>query len=145
MSGVEATGLVLGAFPLIIEAVKVYSNGASTIRRYIKYQRPLSNLCDELTVERTLFENVCEELLDGLIEDHKWKATWLKDPGGEAWKEKVLEEKLKARLHGSLYEVYLKVMRDMKQAVAEIQELLKLGEDNKVLTAITLPSIQRIR
>lgn len=132
MSGIEATGLVLGALPLIIEAIKAYANGAATVWRYAKYKRRLIDLSEELAVEMALFENVCDELLDGLIEDYKWKAILLQDPGGEAWKERVLEDKLKSRLRGSLYQVYVKAMKDMRQAVAEIQDLLKLGEDNRV-------------
>lgn len=132
MSGIEAVGLVLGALPLIIEAIKSYSDGAITIRDYFKYEKPLADLFDQLSTEKTLFESVCDELLDGLIEDDKWKASLLQNPGGDGWNDPQLEDKLKSRLIGSFYDEYLKSMEKTKEAVAELEKLLKLGPDHKV-------------
>lgn len=58
MPGVETPGLVLGVLPLIIEGLKAYSNGVSTIKGYMKYRTPLQDLYDQLDNERVMFQNV---------------------------------------------------------------------------------------
>lgn len=132
MSGVETAGLMLGVLPLIIEGLKAYSNGVSTIKGYMKYRIPLQDLYDQLDNERVMFQNVCDELLDGLVENNKDKAALLNDLGGDAWKDPTLEEKLELRLSGASYQIYRRRMDDMNQAVAKIEDLFQLRPDHQV-------------
>ncbi|KAL1635637.1 hypothetical protein SLS56_001690 [Neofusicoccum ribis] len=131
MSGIEMAGLFLGAIPLVIEGVKFYVNSGSTLRHYLKYKNILSDLCQELEIEYVIYQNTCEQLLDGLIEDSNEKASLLENPTGNAWKNEILEEKLKKRLARS-YCIYMKTMEDMEKDVDEVKKLLKLGPDGKV-------------
>lgn len=131
MTGIEVTGLVLGAIPLLVEGFKIYANSVSTVDRYRKYKNNLQDLRRELDSEYVTYQNTCEQLLDGLVEDPNQKADLLESPGGVGWKDKKLEEKLQKRLARS-YDSYIEIMEDMKDSVEKIKALLKLGPDGKV-------------
>ncbi|KAL9618858.1 MAG: hypothetical protein Q9160_006448 [Pyrenula sp. 1 TL-2023] len=95
MSGIEAAGLVLGALPLVIAGLKFYIEGVTTITKYLR--------------------NICEELLQGLIEGQKMNLL-LRSPGGHLWKDAQLEQKLRRRLQAA-YVGYLDTLKDGKVRV----------------------------
>ncbi|KAL1613934.1 hypothetical protein SLS54_010144 [Diplodia seriata] len=130
MSGIEVAGLVLGALPLIVKALKAYSSGASTIRRYIRYHTPLKDLSTELGVEYVLYLNACERLLDGLVDDNTEREALLQKPGGPAWKNQELERRLKQRLSKG-YPVFVDTVNQIEFAVAELMKLLKFSPDGQ--------------
>ncbi|KAL1636601.1 hypothetical protein SLS56_001186 [Neofusicoccum ribis] len=131
MSGVEVAGLVLGTLPLLIEAIKAYADGVSTVERYLKYEVPLRNLHRALGAEYVIYQNTCEELLNGLVENNDERTALLEQPGGPGWRKPALERKLNQRLSRA-YTAYVETMEDMEFAVSEIKKLLKLGSDGKV-------------
>ncbi|KAK2761692.1 hypothetical protein FQN54_001520 [Arachnomyces sp. PD_36] len=134
MSGVEAAGLVLGAIPLIVVCLKTYIQGVATVKRYFKYKNELKSLLRALTTEYDIFRNNCEELLEGLVQI-RTMALLLQDPGGDRWKDAMLEEKLRNRLRGA-YTGYLETVDDMNSVVEEFKGRLKL-RDGKVRCAST--------
>lgn len=140
MSGIEVAGLVLGAMPMLIEAVKAYADGVSTVTLYLKYERPLRSLHNALDAEFGIYQNTCEELLDGLVENNDERAALIAQPGGLAWKDPELQAKLEQRLSRT-YRGYVGTMEDMEYAISEIKGLLKLGPDGKVRKLMKLPHI----
>ncbi|KAF2144987.1 uncharacterized protein K452DRAFT_316124 [Aplosporella prunicola CBS 121167] len=131
MSGVEVAGLVLGALPLIIEAIKIYADGVSTVERYLRYEEPLLDLYWALETEYIMYQNTCEQLLDGIVDSNTEMAMLLQDPGGPAWKKQELECMVKHRLSRS-YPSYERAMYKMELAVDGIKGLLKLGPTGEV-------------
>ncbi|OMP81792.1 hypothetical protein BK809_0006100 [Diplodia seriata] len=131
MSGIEVAGLVLGALPLIIHAITVYADGVSTVERYFKYEIPLRNLHRALEAEYVIYQNTCEELLNGIVEGNEQRAALLDKPGGPDWAKPALEERLKQRLSRA-YTAYIGTMKSMKDTVSGIEALLKLDKTGKV-------------
>lgn len=131
MSGIEVAGLALGALPLIIQAIKVYADGVSTVERYFKYEIPLRDLHRAVEAEYVIYQNTCEELLNALVEDNEVRAALLDQPGGPGWRRPALEETLEKRLSRS-YQAYIGTMESMLRAVSEIKRLLKLDKGGKV-------------
>ncbi|KAK0664048.1 hypothetical protein DIS24_g517 [Lasiodiplodia hormozganensis] len=131
MSGIEVAGLVLGALPLIVEALKAYSNGISTIGTYLRYELPLKTLHMDLSVEYTLYQNACERLLEGLVDDNDEREALLQEPGGRAWRNPDLERKLQQRL-SKTYSIFNDIMQEIHLAVLKIKELLRFDSDGKV-------------
>ncbi|KAL1618319.1 hypothetical protein SLS54_007296 [Diplodia seriata] len=131
MSGIEVAGLVLGALPLIIKAITVYADGVSTVERYFKYEIPLRNLRRALEAEYVIYQNTCEELLNGIIEDNEQRAALLDKPGGPDWTNPLLEDRLRERLSRA-YTAYIGTMEDMKDTISRIETLLKLDKNGKV-------------
>ncbi|KAB2576462.1 hypothetical protein DBV05_g4978 [Lasiodiplodia theobromae] len=138
MSGIEVAGLVLGALPLIVEALKAYSNGISTIGTYLRYELPLKTLHMDLSVEYTLYQNACERLLEGLVDDNDEREALLQEPGGRAWRNPDLERKLQQRL-SKTYSIFNDIMQEIHLAVLKIKELLRFDSDGKVWYFIFIP------
>lgn len=131
MSGVEVAGLVLAVLPVLVEAIKFYAEGVSTVERYFKYRVPLQSVLRALQNEKVIYLNTCETLLNGLVDNNEEREALLKDPGGPAWKNSELETRLKQRLSGG-YGCYLDTMGDMQKAIENIKDLVKLDPDGKV-------------
>lgn len=137
-TGIEIAGVVLGALPLVVEALKAYTNGVSTIDRYIRYKIPLKRLATELETEKVIYQNICERLLDGLVDNNEEREVLLRKPGGRSWKNPVLERELKHRLLGG-YAAFVNNMNEIDLAVSEIMKLLKFGPDGHVGRNFLLP------
>jgi hypothetical protein len=61
MSGFEVAGLVVGAFPLILQGVQSYRQGINKIRVLRKCASELDRLCRELQVEELEFQKACDQ------------------------------------------------------------------------------------
>lgn len=129
--GIEVAGLVLGALPLVVEVLKAYTNGISTMGRYLRYKIPLKRLATELDTEYVVYQNTCERLLDGLVDDNEEREALLREPGGLAWKNPGLERELEHRLLRG-YGAFVNTMNEIDFAVSEIMKLLKFGPDGKI-------------
>ena len=128
----EVAGLVLATIPLLIEGIKAYSNGVSTVRVFLRYQIPLEDLAQVLGAEETIYRNICNQLLEGLV-DNKRKVELLRNPGGDAWKDPDLQIRLEERLSTS-YDTFNRTVKSMKTSMEEIKKLLKLDSKGKVVT-----------
>ncbi|KAL2006428.1 hypothetical protein VTN00DRAFT_9096 [Thermoascus crustaceus] len=67
MSGFEVAGIVLRSIPLVISALEHYSDGARTLKRWRSYDGELKSLIRSLNTEMVKFQNVCENLLQGIV------------------------------------------------------------------------------
>lgn len=141
MSGIEVAGLALGALPLIIQAIKVYAGGVSTVERYFKYEIPLRDLHRAVEAEYVIYQNTCEELLNSVVEDNEDRAALLDQPGGPGWKRPELEAALRERLSRS-YPAYIGTMESMMRIVSEIKRLLKLDKAGKVRSCYLIVGIR---
>jgi len=92
VTGIETAGLVLGAFPLVIEGLKVYASGGRTIQGY----RLLHQFCRDLEIEQVKFENTCYLLLkDAKVTDNTSNNINL---GSPQWKDENFQEALSKHL-----------------------------------------------
>jgi len=131
----EVAGLVLAAIPILIEGIKAYSKGVSTVTVFLRYQIPLEDLAQVLGAEQTIYRNICNQLLQGLV-DNKRKAELLQNPGGNAWRDPELQAGLEERLSTS-YDAFNRTVKSMGAAMEEIKKLLKLNSKGKVVTLMT--------
>jgi hypothetical protein len=131
----EVAGLVLAAIPILIEGIKAYSKGVSTVTVFLRYQIPLEDLAQVLGAEETIYRNICNQLLQGLV-DNKRKAELLQNPGGNAWRDPELQAGLEERLSTS-YDAFNRTVKSMEAAMEEIKKLLKLNSKGKVITSMT--------
>lgn len=60
----EAAGLALGVFPLLIKGLGVYFDGIEKIKGMWYWQRNLRTILRELDTENSLFQDACLYLLD---------------------------------------------------------------------------------
>ncbi|KAF9637881.1 hypothetical protein BFW01_g8777 [Lasiodiplodia theobromae] len=126
----EAAGLVLGGIPIMVTGIKMLLEGVSAGNRYFKYKLPLQTLHNQLSSEQTIYLNMCEELLNGVVDDVQ-KEILLENPYGDAWKTPELEGSLKARLSRSYPEFEARV-RSMQESIVKLKELLKVDDQGKI-------------
>ncbi|KAF9694900.1 hypothetical protein EKO04_006823 [Ascochyta lentis] len=128
-SGVEVAGLVLGSLPLILAGLQFYAEGMAVSRRFRKYRREVENLIIEITAENADYKNSIMLLLIGVVSS-KDMAAFLADPGGELWKEKSFDQKLRMRLGGS-YDAYMGIITYLYTTTKKLESRLKLTEGGK--------------
>ncbi|RDI76572.1 Nucleoporin [Venturia inaequalis] len=128
MSGVEAAGFVLAAFPLLISALEHYRESAEVLKEWWQYKREYRKVKDEICFHRLAFEQNLEKYLLPLIADEHVLHTLIIEPLGEAWEAPELEEKLKARLPRA-YELYLSTISQMNDTMEELLNVLSLDFD----------------
>jgi len=99
VTGIEAAGLVLGTFPLAIEAIKIYCNGVQTVKDMVKYQEILSMFQYEISVEDFFFRQTLKSLLEENLPKSDIERL-MNDPGGELWKSVNIQAGLQELLQG---------------------------------------------
>lgn len=57
VTGIEAAGLVLGLFPLVIEGIEFYINSTETVKEIMRHKRTLNEFMRELEIEKCIFDN----------------------------------------------------------------------------------------
>jgi hypothetical protein len=134
MSGVEAAGLVLAAFPLTISALEHYRDAADTLGVFWKIRREYKTWMHSLNICRLAFEQNLEEFLLPLIADEDELQRLLAEPDGPEWKNPELEKRLRQRLPKS-YDLYLESIDRIQDVMNELEHELgihKVGFQSKV-------------
>lgn len=129
VTGIEAAGLGLAIFPLVIEGLKSYSNGARTIKDIWRSQVTLKSLIRELKMEKCKFDNTLAPLLEGVVLDQANP----NDPDGKLWRTEVFQNTLKSRLRPDTVEVYIESMEDLHSALESLTNKFELR--NKVCSS----------
>jgi len=126
-TGIEAAGLVLGAFPLAIEAIKAYSDGMKTVKDMKNYQQILRQFSRDLRVERCKYDNTLLGLLTELVGPAK-ASRMTADIAGAEWNDEDFRSQLKSRL-GPAKETldnWLYVASQLNEALCTVGEKFKL-------------------
>jgi hypothetical protein len=112
MSGVEAAGLVLATFPLLISALEHYRASAEVLEDWWQIKREYLWCMNEIEVYQLGFEQNLRKYLLPLIADDNKIEELIRQPGSPSWKTPELEEKLKARLPRA-YNLYIATINQM--------------------------------
>jgi hypothetical protein len=86
MSGVEVTGLLLGAFPLFISTLEHYRDTAETLGVFWKIRKEYKTWTHSLNICQLAFEQNLQELLLPLIVDEDELQKLIAEPDGPEWK-----------------------------------------------------------
>ena len=57
VTGIEAAGIVLGLFPIVLEGLKFYTRSADTVREMKRHKRTLDQFRRDISMEKCKFEN----------------------------------------------------------------------------------------
>jgi hypothetical protein len=131
-SGIEAAGLVLGSIPLILAGLQFYAEGISMTKRYFRYREEVNSLLVELRAENTLYTNSINMLLNGVVKQKE-----IANPGGDHWKNRDFDSKLRKRL-GTSYSPYLDSINHLVTITERYKEKLKLNSSGKVRIVLAL-------
>src|ERR1700712_3587977 len=132
MSGLEAAGFVLAAFPLLISALEHYRASAEVLSDWWQVKREYRKCRDEIRFHQLAFEQNLEKYLLPLIVDEDELQDLIADPGGPRWREPELEERLKDRLPKA-YDLYFSTILQMNETMKDLEKELggkKLQPEN---------------
>jgi hypothetical protein len=117
--------------PLLLLALQLYIEGASTLKRCRFHSRELKSLVRVLETEHAKLHNVCERLLMGMVLEAQIEAM-MNDPLGEAaWQSREVYAKIRMRLWRS-FTFFEDGLRDMPDAMEEMKSKLGMGPDGKL-------------
>jgi hypothetical protein len=122
VTGVEAAGLVLASFPLVISAIQAYREGLTPLRSWWRYRTQVVDLIEAINSQHNIFRNSIELLLDPIITSSFQMNRLLTSPGpgGPDWKDPGLEEKLEQKLSTS-YSSYMITVMKMSETLKKLQ------------------------
>lgn len=127
MSGIEAAGIALAVFPILVDGLNRFVAGIQTIKRWKRYRLKLRKYADILESAEVYFLDTLDELLGDIVHSDRELEHLLEEPGGQQWKKPEYEERLRERLHRS-YKSYLRTVQSLGHALRDMCE--KLGVDN---------------
>lgn len=131
MSGIEAAGLVLAVFPIVVSGLQHFTEGVETMKAWKRYQRELAKYARTLETQRVVYLNTIDRLFEGIIESNEELEAFMKDPGASFSNKPQYEERLRTRL-GRSYDNYNKIMADMLEALKLARKELGIDEDGQV-------------
>lgn len=117
-SGIEAAGLVLGIFPVVIQTVDWY--------RGVVTGRDVKLLVDSLRTYELIFYNAVENLLRSTVPIGELKVL-LDDKTGAAWKSKSLNDNVTEHL-GQAAECILGKISDIYKTLLRLKRKLPVSE-----------------
>jgi hypothetical protein len=142
MSGIEIAGLVLGAFPLLIQALKTYREGAEVLNDWWKIERTYKKTTRDLQFNQLLFEGNMERLLLPLVADDDELSALMADPAGKHWEDADLELRLRQRLPKS-YDLFLENIGEISGLVDSLKKEIGVKGKFGVLLMKVTPSQSR--
>ena len=134
MSGIEAAGLVLAVFPMVVTGLQQFTEGLQTIENWKRYHRELAKYSRTLETQRIVYLNTIERLLEGIIQSNDELEAFMKNPGATFSLNPQYEERLSTRL-GRSYGNYNRIMADMLEALEKARNELGVDETGKVCLA----------
>ena len=128
MSGVEAAGLMLAVFPVMVMALDQYRESAEILGDWWRFKRKYMKCKHDIEFHQITFTANLEELLLPLIVDDQELEALMSDPGGERWRDQSLEIKLRERLPNS-YDAYLDSINEMNNVMEKLSKELGLEKE----------------
>lgn len=125
MSGLELASALLGAIPLIVSGLEHWRSVAKVTSFIWRVQQEYHVCLGQIRHQEVLYKANLRILLLPIVDDENEVALLLSDPGGEAWKDKALQERLVGLLQDS-YDLYLQTINEMNETVQQIRRELAI-------------------
>ncbi|KAM0806646.1 putative Cytochrome c domain-containing protein [Seiridium cardinale] len=109
----EVVGVILGALPLAIEAIKNYQECSQTLKAYWRYKDTLQGIRDKLFIQQRILET-----------------TWEEFTGLEHTTIEQIQKKLK-RLEPQNYDGFMAIIHRLNRLQREVLEKLDIDDDGK--------------
>ncbi|KAI1456075.1 hypothetical protein F4805DRAFT_250115 [Annulohypoxylon moriforme] len=124
MSGFEIAGVVLGAFPIALEALKAYREVSRAF--YLFHEiRPEYTKCEQnLKFYHVAFKSHLRRILRPLIEDESKMNDLLSNPEGSFWGERDIMVSLKQRLGEEVYQLLVDCIEGIKDVMEKLNHEL---------------------
>lgn len=129
LTGVETAGVILAVFPLVISALEHYREGFEPLKDWWKFRTEFLTLIHSTGLQSVRFLENIEEILSPIVESDEEYDALMKDPGGPAWRNPEMEERLRRRLPKS-YEWYCATIEEMNGVMTKLMGKLDIRPAN---------------
>ena len=111
MSGLELAGVVLGAFPVVVQLMNGYKKGCQPLGAWLRFRKTFTKLENGISYQETALDTNLQILLSPLVEDEQKLVALVNDlkAGSGPQKYPDLEEALKRRLGNA--RIYLRCVQ----------------------------------
>ena len=137
MSGIEAAGLVLAVFPIVVSGLQHFTEGLETVKNWRRYHRELAKYSRTLETQRIVYLNTIERLFEGIIQSNDELEAFMIDPAAAFAHNPQYEERLITRL-GRSYGNFSRIMADMLEALKTAGKELGIDENGRVRLSLLL-------
>ena len=126
LPGVETAGLVLAAFPLVLDGLSHWLEGVQKVKRWRRICRQLKNYEIRLQSQRVTYQNTLELLLVGIVQTEEDTTAMLAEPRGDVWRNTNYDHLLQRRLDRA-YGTFFETLQLMFTTLSELEEKLGMG------------------
>lgn len=128
LTGVETAGLVLAAFPVVVQLIQGYKEGCQPLRNWFRFHKTFQKLIQGIRLQETRLESNVRMLLLPLVDNDEELEVLLGEPGGGAWKNPDLEDALQLQLSNS-FKSYLDTIERIRETLQDFRHQLGVGKD----------------
>jgi hypothetical protein len=125
-TGFEAIGLALAIYPILIEALKFYTNEKDAVSDIFNYQRLLIRIARDLDREQTIFHNSCQRFMEDIAAHvgvgEEEVSGMMNNPEDARWTRGVLVPQDVFRR--ASVQQYLNAVEDMNEELSRVKELI---------------------
>lgn len=125
MSGFEIVGLVLGALPIALEALKQYEIVKSQVKLWRRIQEEYMECQDELSFQQLLFEDNIQDLLSTLGADEQRIRGFILSGGQDDFQDDLIEGLLEQEYNMP----YMKCVQAMERTMKDLNH--ELGSETE--------------
>ena len=136
VTGVETAGLVLAAFPILVDGLSHWVKGVETIRRWQMIRRELDSYALRLQTQSVTYLDTLEQLLVGIVQSNEEMTAMLTEPGGASWQNQEYDRVLQLRLDRS-YAPFLATLTHMKLALNDIMKKFGIEKSGNVSRGVS--------
>lgn len=143
MSGFEIAGVVLGSFPIVLEALDKYREVARLWGFWWEIRSAYQKCSNEVKFHRLSFNRNLKQLLLPMVADQSQIQRLLAEPDGDLWRQPHIEQQLIDRLQDS-YELYLDIIRQLQRTTKDLNNELamdKTGVQKKLIDNKVSPNV----
>ena len=139
ITGIETAGLVLAAFPLMLQLFDVYKRGLQPIRAWWTFYLVLPQILNQMKIQEILYSRVLSKLLQRVIHSHEEVKALCDNPSSQKWKSSNLDLALTHVLGLPCYQSFLGLINEMNVSMGKIKDILGVTR-KKVWKVATAPN-----
>lgn len=126
MSGaIEAVGLALAGFTLVISFLEHHEEGFDTLRDWVFFRREFTHLVNDLNREQIIFRQLVESMLRSIIDSEFELKEMMENAQSDQWKSQDLALKMKQKLCGDgEYESYQSSLWSIHEHLVSMEKKL---------------------
>lgn len=145
MSGFEIAGIVLGGFPILIEAAKPLSRYFQGAERWWHFKRGFMTLISTIEDESVAYSQNLELLLTPVDIDPEAKASLQEDSRSKLWHDPEIQAKLRNRIKIQYMPWFLRQLLEMRETLDELRGILPITKNGEVRAILRFQSYPVVR